>query len=136
MNICAIIDDRGGMSFFGKRQSRDKLLIARLLSHTEYKKIYISPYSEPLFCEFQDERVCVTEHFPFDEEEALCFFELDDISEFDEHISNILLYKWNRHYPSDKRFPYDPNERGYTLLSSVDFKGNSHDNITEEIWTK
>ena len=136
MNICAIIDERGGMSFFGKRQSRDKLLVERLLSHTEYKKIYISPYSEPLFSEYQDERVCVTESFPSDEEDALCFFELDDISKFDERISSILLYKWNRHYPSDKHFPYDPNERGYTLLSSADFKGSSHDNITEEIWTK
>ena len=46
MNICVCIDDNRGMSFLKKRLSRDRLLIEKLLSHTEYNKIYISKYSE------------------------------------------------------------------------------------------
>lgn len=124
------------MSFLKKRQSRDKNLIERLLSHTEYKKIYISEYSLPLFSEYSDARVNVTGDFPRDEQDSVCFLELEGILEYDRDINILIIYKWNRRYPSDKKFPYAPEDRGYTLISRYDFTGNSHDIITEEVWKR
>ena len=136
MNICVCIDDNRGMSFLKKRLSRDRLLIEKLLSHTEYNKIYISKYSLPLFEEYVDPRITVTDAFPRDEEGALCFFELESILEYDKDIQGLVIYKWNRRYPSDKKFPYMPEDKGYALISAVDFEGNSHELITEEVWKR
>ena len=66
----------------------------------------------------------------------MCFFELEHITEYADRLEQIILYRWNRKYPSDKKFPFSPESKGFKLISSVDFAGNSHDNITEEIWTK
>lgn len=136
MNICVCIDDNLGMSFFGKRQSRDKKLIERLLSHKKYKKVYISAYSLPLFAESEDARVCVTRDFSEAGEEDICFFELEHITEYDKDIKGLVIYRWNRAYPSDKKFPYSPEDKGFTLVSTDEFCGSSHDRITEEIWTR
>lgn len=136
MNICVCIDDDKGMSFFGKRQSRDKKLIERLLSHTEYNKIYVSEYSLPLFSDYNDDRITLTCDFPCDEEDSICFFELEHILEYDKDIHTLIIYKWNRRYPSDKKFPYLPENKGYALTSTVDFEGNSHELITEEVWKR
>ena len=133
MNICVCVDDSMGMSFFGRRQSRDRLLIERLLSHTEYDRILIGDCSAPLFAEFGDSRVCTG--CSDDGERAVHFIELGDIPDPSE-IDSIILYRWNRKYPSDKKFPFSPEEVGFRLVSTADFTGNSHDNITEEIWTK
>ena len=135
MNICVCVDDSMGMSFFGKRQSRDRLLIERLLSHTEYDRILVSAYSAPLFAEFGDSRVCTVDGYGGCTERDLCFLELDTVPDAGD-TERIVLYRWNRRYPSDKKFPYSPSECGFTLASRVDLAGNSHDNITEEVWTK
>ncbi len=135
MNICVCVDDSMGMSFFGRRQSRDKALIEKLLSHTEYDRILVSPYSAPLFAEFCDERVCLLENCGEPTESDMHFIELDSLPEADA-IDRILIYRWNRKYPSDKKLSISPADCGFTLTSSVDFVGNSHDNITEEVWTK
>lgn len=136
MNICVCVDDSMGMSFFGKRQSKDKLLTERLLSHTEYERILVRPYSLPLFTDLSDARVTVTEDFSEAGDKDLCFFELEHVTEFADKTNRIILYRWNRKYPSDKKFPFLPRDKGFTLESSVDFAGNSHDKITEEIWTR
>ena len=137
MNICVCVDDSMGMSFFGKRQSRDKLLIQRLLSHAEYDRILTSEYSAPLFADANDGRVCVaSDGYASCTERDVCFFELEHITEYADSLQTIIIYKWNRKYPSDKKFPFSPQDKGFTLSSSVEFAGNSHDKITEEIWTK
>ena len=135
MNICVCVDDMMGMSFFGRRQSRDRLLIERLLTHTEFDRIIVSEYSAPLFAEFGDGRVLVGDAYTECGDRDVCFIELGDIPDRDA-INSILLYRWNRKYPSDKKLPFSPEEAGFMLVSRVDFIGNSHDNITEEVWTK
>ena len=127
-----------GMSFFGKRQSKDKLLIKRLLSHTEYERILTSEYSAPLFAEENDPRVLIVskDGYASSTTNDICFFELEHITEYADRLDQIIIYKWNRKYPSDKKFPFLPKDKGFKLRSSVDFAGNSHDKITEEIWTK
>lgn len=67
-------------------------------------------------------------------ENDFCFiedgpFSLDDVSE-------IIIYRWNRHYPSDRKFDIDLNKSGFILYHSEDFVGSSHEKITEEKYKK
>ena len=136
MNICVCVDDSMGMSFGGRRLSRDRVLIERLLSHTEYDRIYVSSYSLPLFSEYGDARVTVTSDLACAGKDDLCFMELEHITEYSSEIDRILMYRWNRRYPSDRKFPFLPEQKGYRKVSEVDFTGSSHDRITEEEWIR
>ncbi len=136
MNICVCIDDTMGMSFNCRRQSRDKVLIDRLLSHAEYERILVSQYSLPLFEGKGEGRVTLTRDYSEAGERDLCFFELEHITEYAERVDTILIYRWNRKYPADKKFPFSPADKGYVMRSSFDFAGNSHDKITEEVWQR
>ena len=136
MNICVCVEDNMGMSFCRRRLSRDRVMIERLCSHDEYEHIYISKYSAPLFGDTGDERVRVTEDFSEAGERDLCFFELEHITEYADRVGCIIFYRWNRRYPSDKKFPFLPEAHGYKLKSTFEFAGSSHDKITEEVWTR
>ena len=46
----------------------------------------------------------------------------------------IVLYRWNRRYPADRYFPVNLNE--WTLISSEEFAGKSHEKVTKEVWER
>ena len=50
--------------------------------------------------------------------------------------SEITIYRWNRHYPSDKHFDVELKAEGFVLYHSEDFEGSSHEKITEEKYRK
>ena len=63
-----------------------------------------------------------------------CFVEDGDFPQ--EQPSAILLYRWNRRYPADRYFPFDPLTAGYRLVSSEEFEGFSHERITADYYEK
>ena len=66
--------------------------------------------------------------------EDYCFVENMPLAEHIESIEKIILYKWNRDYPSD--FTLDITiDNEWKLTQTEEFKGSSHDKITEEIYT-
>ncbi len=134
MTIAVCIDDKNGMMFNKRRQSRDSELIRDFVELCGDGKILISSFSEKLFADFQD-RVTVDDSFlDGAEEDDICFVENADVTPFAERINKIILYRWNRHYPSDFKFTFDLS--GYTLTESKDFEGSSHENITREVYVK
>lgn len=44
----------------------------------------------------------------------------------------LILFHWNRSYPFDVQFQQNPK---YSLKRSVEFEGNSHENILLEVYT-
>jgi hypothetical protein len=46
----------------------------------------------------------------------------------------MIIYKWNRVYPSDLSLDVYPDKIGLKLHESFDFKGQAHEKITREIW--
>ena len=130
MTLIFCVDERGGIAFNGRRQSRDAAVCEDIISSLG-GKIEMSEYSAPLFAGFNG--VCITDE---PSKDAVYFCELCDPEPLIEKSSAIILYKWNRIYPSDVRFTKSPTALGFSLCESVDIAGHSHNKITKEIYRK
>ncbi len=128
------IDDKNGLSFNGRRQSRDRVLIDRLIRMLPDKTINIKSYSSPLFEKYID-RVNVSEELPDKLKNGEVFFSENlDPAPFKDSIEKLILFKWNRVYPSDKKMTLELSD--FSLINSKDFTGSSHDKITVSEYTR
>ena len=135
MKIAVCIDDKNGMLFGGRRQSMDSCLRAEFLKMTEPAGIWMDAYTAGQFAENSD-RICVDEDFLAKaRDEDWCFVEKADLRPVAEKITQLVLYRWNRHYPSTQKFPQELFENRWTLVASRDFPGSSHERITEEVYS-
>lgn len=134
MILIACVDDNLGMAFNRRRQSQDRELRRRLLERTGDSPIWMRPYSARQFDGAED-RVRADEDFLTKAGPgAFCFVELDSPAPWADRIEQVMLYRWNRSYPSDLRF--DLNLEGWRFESRTEFPGFSHEQITEEIYTR
>ena len=128
MTVIVCIDDRNGMAFNNRRQSQDKKLLERITSAVSGKRLLMNAYSADMFGKLP--QVVIDEDFLSKaESNDICFAENIDVLPYAYKIDKIIIYKWNRHYPSDLTFdiPLD----NYEITKTEDFQGNSHDRITE-----
>ena len=51
MRLIVCLDEKGGMTFNHRRQSRDRVLIEDLLQTVGEGRLWMAPYSELLFAE-------------------------------------------------------------------------------------
>lgn len=65
-------------------------------------------------------------------ENEYCFAEELITEEIISKAKKIILYKWNRPYPSDVNFDLDRNR--WKNIECTEFKGYSHDIITKEVY--
>ena len=133
MNVAVCADDRGGTFFMGRRLSSDREIM-RDLAMSADDRILIAEYSEPLFEESEcNYEVCV-DPLAFASDTDICFIEGGICEEYVRDIRVLTVYRWNRHYPSDPGSRIYPEKLGFTLCTSEDFLGYSHERITKEIW--
>lgn len=135
ITVAITVDDKMGIAFNKRRQSRDKLLIADLCQKTD-KDIYVSSYSTLLFEEYTDRIRVVDDPLSECPDGGFCFVELTHLSEHVSDISRLIVYHWNRHYPSDKKLDIDIEKSGFKMTAKYEFVGNSHDKITKGIYEK
>ena len=134
MIVAVCIEDRGGMLFNHRRVSRDKAQQEDLLALCGQRTLRIAPSSEALFRE-QAERVTVDEAFLENAGEGeVCFVEDRPLLPVQERLEKLVVYRWNRSYPSD--FRLDLRLEEWTLTEQREFPGNSHENITREIYER
>lgn len=133
MLLIACVDDNGGMMFGARRQSKDRVLRAHMLAACEGRILWMSPYSA---AQFEDTTSVRPDDDYVGKVQAgdACFVEDGELPTVSP--SAILLYRWNRRYPADRHFPFDPLKNGYRLVDSVDFVGSSHDRITADRYEK
>ncbi len=132
MTIIVCVDDKMGMTFNKRRQSRDSAVTEKIVEMSCDTRLLMNSYSAKLF---ENAEVIVSENFLKEaESNDFCFVENIDVSEYKEKIEKVVLFKWNRAYPSDVKLSIDFNS--FTLKESFDFVGTSHDNITCEVWEK
>ena len=130
MKIAICIDDKNGISFNKRRQSRDRLLIENLIASANGGRILVGSYSAPLFADYPDKVEVRDDYLDAAGEDDICFVENMDVTPIAEKIDYIILYRWNRHYPADRWLELDLSE--YRLASSIEFVGSSHEKITRE----
>ena len=63
-----------------------------------------------------------------------CFAELDDVRPYENQVQKVIVFRWNRHYPSDVRFGIDLST--WRLAAAEEFPGSSHEKITMEVYER
>ena len=135
MIVMLCVDDKNGMLFNRRRQSKDRVLCQHILELVGTGRLWMSPYSKKQFADTKQAEVIVDEAYL---EKAgagdYCFVEDRDVALYENRIEQIILFRWNRIYPADIFFTLDIS--GYTLEKTENFAGNSHDKITKEIYRR
>ena len=133
MRVIVCLDDRDGMTFLGRRQSQDALLRQDMLAYVDGHGLWMNSYSVAQFG--NDCNISVSEQPGEHGEGGYCFVENLPASAF-LPAEELVIYRWNRHYPSDKKFPLAQALEGMQLVSTVEFAGSSHETITREVYKK
>ena len=135
MTVIVCLDNANGMMFNYRRQSRDANVVKDILNTIKGTSLLIAPYSEPLFSQAECS-VSISDSFLTDADaNDYCFVENTSVAKFKEKISKLIIYKWNRDYPSDFYFDID-YANDYKLETTLDFVGTSHEKITKEVYVR
>ena len=129
MTLYICLDDRNGLKFNNRRQSRDSAVLEDIRSQLT-GSLLIDSFSEKLIREAGIPYV-------LSPETAEDFFAEDIPSdEILGKTSKLVIYRWNRHYPSDVRWEPDLAGMGFILTETTEFAGTSHEKITREVYER
>ncbi|MCD7724959.1 MAG: ribonuclease Z [Clostridiales bacterium] len=133
MYLIVTVDDRNGMMFNKRRQSRDRILCQKILSLTDGAKLWMNGYTAALFKDCAEQGIVVDDNFLSKAgKDDYCFAE--NVLPDETDVEKIIVFKWNRKYPGDFFFDFDISSRHLTYTE--DFVGSSHENITMEVYEK
>ena len=133
MKVISIVDDDYGIMFNNRRVSKDSVLNEHIIKMLDGRKLWLSLYSKQLFGDY--ENLEVNQEFGFAGKDDFCFVEDSEIVSYEDMVDEVYLYKWNRKYPSDVKFPKDML-KDFDMDGAADFEGNSHEKITEERYVR
>ncbi|MBR7133297.1 MAG: ribonuclease Z [Clostridia bacterium] len=134
MNIIVCLDDKNGMLFNNRRQSSDRLLRERIFEITAGKRLWMNGYSAKQFEDYASGFVADEYFLQKAQKGDFCFVENSDINSFMSKIEKIIVYRWNKTYPSDRKFPAELLDDENKQPNCFEFAGHSHEKITEEIY--
>lgn len=123
--VCA--DNAFGMSFMGRRQSKDAALCRRL-AELSGGRLRMRDYSAK---QFECPVYAGDDYLTGAETGDWCFVEKAEDLDSVGTPEQIVLFRWNRDYPADRYFKFPGQWR---LVSAEDFPGTSHDTITQEVY--
>lgn len=127
MILAVCVDDRMGLSFCGRRLSKDRVIRDKL-TELSGGRLRMSPYSAKQFEGFV---YGGTDYLIGASDGDWCFAENDDYLAVSEKLEKIVLFRWNRAYPADLHFQIP---EGWHMTAREDFPGNSHEKITMEVY--
>lgn len=131
MIVIVCLDDRGGMSFNHRRQSRDRAVTERISQIARGKKLWIHPYSHELYGDMEGVEMIEAEDFLKRAGVGeLCLVEIEGLTGVETKVEKMIVFRWNRVYPSDFRLDLKIQELSKTEVR--EFAGTSHEKITEE----
>lgn len=136
MTVFLCLDERGGMMFNNRRQSRDTRVIEDIARTVGDGVLYVSDFSEALFAQSEASVICVPNPLSAAADSSFVFIENEHLKEYADKISSLIIYKWNRHYPSDFKLDISPEDIGLKLSEVSEFAGKSHKKITREAYDR
>lgn len=131
MKVIICLDDKLGMTFNKRRQSRDSEVIKDICKRLGNEALFAEEYSNTLF---DGSGVNILPLEKAENEDCTLFLERIDPERYSGYIDTLIIYRWNRHYPSDLKCTLDMN--AFELSESLEFKGSSHEKITREVWKR
>lgn len=133
MILVVCVDKDNGMMFFQRRQSRDRLLIGRLLETKGAAPLWVSPYTAGLFDETEGLSISPEPQKRAGKGE---FYFAEDCPLPEEMPEAILLYRYETQYPATVHFPLAQYLPHLPLREKTQFVGSSHPVIVEERYGK
>ena len=135
MILIVCVDEKNGMLFNNRRQSKDRNLIEHILKKIDSKKLWITEFSRDLFLIKPCNNIIIDNNLVEKiEKDDYCFIENIDINTIIDKVDKIIVYNWNRHYPADTYL--DVSLCNWIKESETNILGFSHDKITEIIYVK
>ena len=131
------VDDSMGMLFNNRRQSQDKILTEKIAKLAEGKKLWMNSFSYGLFENSKNADAVSDGNFLFKAAEGeYCFAENCPLKPVEDRIEKLIVFKWNRAYPSDVKLDISLTDGFWKLSEASDFAGSSHSKITMEVYVK
>ena len=131
LTVYVCLDDRDGMSFNGRRQSRDSRVFEDIRRELT-GELYIDPCSAALCRRAEIPHKIWEGELP---REGQFFLELREPREALE-ADRIVIYRWGRHYPADARWTLDLGAAGFVPVEQSEFPGSSHESIRREVYVR
>ncbi len=135
MNIVVCVDNRMGVMFNNRRQSRDKILCRKVLELAKDSRLLLNGYSAVLFGGYDKDIIVDDDFLEIAEKGDFCFVEGNDLTPYVSKAEKLIVFKWNRDYPYDRKLDADLDCE-WNLINCEDFKGSSHDKITMEVYVR
>ncbi len=135
MTLYVCLDQRNGMLFNRRRQSRDAAVLEDIRKELP-QKLHIDAFSEKLAASAGIDFEIAPEDLSALPEKAHFFLENRDPDSVISLASKAVIYRWNRHYPADTHWNTDLTAAGFRLAETTDFPGKSHERITKEVYTR
>lgn len=135
MIVIVCLDDKKGMMFNHRRQSRDQAVTDRIQKICAGKTLWMNPYSDKLYGGLEGMEIVVENDFlSLAGSGEICLVESDCLMPFIEKIEQVIIYRWNRTYPADIYLDLDLSQ--WERKERNEFPGTSHEKIAEEIYER
>ena len=131
LTVYVCLDDRNGMSFNGRRQSRDSKVFEDIRQELP-GELLIDPFSEKVIGRAGLPYRIIEGPLP---EDGNFFLEMRPAQEA-LSADRIVIYRWGRHYPADRRWDLDLEAQGYSLAEQTAFQGTSHELIGKDVYRR
>ena len=130
MTLIVCVDDKLGMAFNKRRQSRDSAVCKDIAEIICEKSIGMDERSKALFEETDVSIITDGTNKECD----YYFAEFESFKDMENAVDEIIIYRWNRHYPADLHF--DISLDNFKMTDTYEFAGTSHEKITRETYTR
>ena len=135
MTVIFCLDENKGMLFNDRRLSRDAMVFEDIKTYLT-GTLKINSFSEKLVAASGINYEILKNFVTNSDLESFYYIENISVKENLDKIDRIIVYWWNRKYPSDTKLDFDPLECGYKSTSVYEFVGKSHEKITREIFER
>lgn len=127
MTTIVCIDERDGLLFLGKRQSRDAAARDYILRMGRSGRLLMNAYSAKQF-DSTDGITVSEDPVRTARKEDVCFIENLPVPL--EASDTVVTLLWNRHYPADARLDRETLTKHFTPIKTEEFAGKAHEKIT------
>ena len=130
MTYICCVDDYASLSFNKRRNSSDRFVIEDIIKTVWKATLRVDTYTAKLFRDKQIPSLIIDDDCLENAKNGeFVFVERQNPSAYLKAGDQLILYHWNRHYPSDNRLNltgWNPPE-----ITTGEFEGYSPENITK-----